>query len=114
MLQYSVVKFHDDRNATEHGKKLFFIFFEWKNSIIEESHLLHTTTPWSVLAGLCGVFLTLHRGYQLAHTTFHRVQKDKRRRTIRKQRIEEYKRSRSKQLSQQSTTKFGISDTAVV
>ena len=92
-LQYSVVKHHDRRNELDQHKKLFFIFFEWKNAVTEQAHIVYTTTTWSVIAGLCGVFLMLHRGYQFAHTTFKRVQKDKKRRTMRKQRIEEYRRS---------------------
>ena len=61
IFQYSVVKFWDKRMEPIPKKHLFFIFFEWKNNVIEESHLVYTTTPWSIGAGLCGVFLMLHR-----------------------------------------------------
>jgi hypothetical protein len=84
-----VVKFIDRRPVDEQGRHLFFIFFEWKNDIIEQSRLLYTTTPWSIGAGLCGVFLTLHRVYQLAQTSYKRMQKDKRRRSIRKRTLRE-------------------------
>lgn len=90
-LQYSVVKFWDRRNATQQEKHLFFIFFEWKNNIIEQSVLLYTTTPWSIGAGLCGVFLTIHRGFQLAQVAYRKFQKEKRRRTTRKQTLRELK-----------------------
>ena len=94
-FQYSVVRHWDSRPEGERSKHLFFIFFEWKNDLIEQSYLIYTTTPWSIGAGLCGVFLTLHRGYQLAQTSYKRMQKDKRRRTIRKQTIRELKRQKS-------------------
>ena len=87
-FQYSVVKFWDRRPEHMRGRHLFFIFFEWKNNIIEQSYLIHTTTPWSIGAGLCGVFLTLHRFFQLAQTSYKRVQKDKQR-SIRKRTLRE-------------------------
>ncbi|KAI0220511.1 hypothetical protein LSAT2_028005, partial [Lamellibrachia satsuma] len=90
-VEYSVVKFWDRRNATQQEKHLFFIFFEWKNNIIEQSVLLYTTTPWSIGAGLCGVFLTIHRGFQLAQVAYRKFQKEKRRRTTRKQTLRELK-----------------------
>lgn len=52
-------------------------------------------TPWSIGAGLCGVFLTLHRGYQLAQVGYKRVQKDKARRSIRKRTIRELQSQQS-------------------
>ncbi|XP_064632728.1 proton-activated chloride channel-like isoform X2 [Lineus longissimus] len=79
-VEYSVVKHHDRRPESELKKHLFFIFFEWKDNIYEESYLLTTTTPWSIGAGLCGVLLTLHKGYQLAQVSFKRMKKDKQRR----------------------------------
>ena len=89
-FQYSVVEFHDRRSASEKDTKhLFFIFFEWKNDIIEQSYLIYSTTPWSVGAGLCGVFLMLHKGYQLSHTSYMRMQKDKERRLQRKRTLKE-------------------------
>ncbi|KAK2173466.1 hypothetical protein NP493_874g01006 [Ridgeia piscesae] len=88
---YSVVKFWDRRSAKQQKKHLFFIFFEWKNNIIEQSVLLYTTTPWSIGAGLCGVFLTIHRGFQLAQVAYRKFKKEKRRRTIRKQTLRELK-----------------------
>ncbi len=94
-FQYSVVRFVDRRPENETKNHLFFIFFEWKNDIIEESHLLYTTTAWSIGAGLCGVFLTLHRVYQLAQTSYKRVQKDKMRRSMRKRTLRELQRQRS-------------------
>ena len=94
-LQYSVVKYHDTRNATERKKHLFFIFFEWKNGIIEQSNLVYTTTPWNMGAGLCGVFLAIHRGYQLARSSYNHFQKDKRRRTLRKQTLRELRSQKS-------------------
>ena len=95
--QYSVVKFHDRRPEDEKKRHLFFIFFEWKNDIIEQSYLIYTTTPWSIGAGLCGVFLTLHRGYQLAQTSYRRVQKDKERRSYRKRTLRELRKQKSMQ-----------------
>ena len=68
IFQYSVVKFWDKRNESIPKKHLFFIFFEWKNNVIEESHLVYTTTPWSIGAGLCGVFLMLHRYEIILHS----------------------------------------------
>lgn len=100
-LQYSVVKFWDRRPANETDKHLFFIFFEWKNNIIERSVLVYTTTPWSMGAGLCGVFLMLHRGYQLAQTTYKKAQKEKQRRSMRRQTIRELRRQRTLQEEQQ-------------
>ena len=55
------MKFWDRRAEAARKKHLFFIFFEWKNAVIEQSNTIHTTTPWSLGAGLCGVFLMLHR-----------------------------------------------------
>ena len=97
-LQYSVVKFHDRRPDDQKHRHLFFIFFEWKNDIIEQSYLIYTTTPWSIGAGLCGVFLTLHRGYQLAQTSYKRVQKDKERRSYRKRTLRELRKQKSMQM----------------
>lgn len=56
---------------------LFFIFFEWKNNIVEQSFLLYTTNPWSIGAGLCGVFLTLHKAYSLLRASVKKVKKEK-------------------------------------
>ena len=84
-LQYSVVQLVDRRPVEQQTNRLFFIFFEWKNNIVEESRELYTTTPWSMGAGLCGVFLTLHKAYQLAQESYKRVQKDKARRSMRRQ-----------------------------
>ncbi len=94
-LQYSVVKFWDRRDEEFQNKHLFFIFFEWKNNIIEQSYLIYTTTPWSIGAGLCGVFLTLHRGFVLAKTSYKRVQKEKERKKIRRQTIRDLKKQKS-------------------
>ena len=110
-FQYSVVKFHDRRPKDEQDAKLFFIFFEWKNDIIEKSYLVYTTTPWSIGAGLCGVFLTLHRGYQLAQTSYKRVQKDKARRSIRKRTIREMRKQMSSR--QASRTDSDVEPAAV-
>ncbi|ELU13614.1 hypothetical protein CAPTEDRAFT_34671, partial [Capitella teleta] len=89
-VEYSVVRFYDRRPPdVSNTTHLFFIFFEWKNDIIERSYLIYTTTPWSIGAGLCGVFLTLHRGFQIAQTSYRRVQKDKQRRSIRKRTLRE-------------------------
>ena len=79
----------DRRPENERHRHLFFIFFEWKNDIIEQSRLLYSTTPWSIGAGLCGVFLTLHRVYQLAQTSYKRMRKDQQRRSIRKRTLRE-------------------------
>ena len=95
MFQYSVVKFHDRREASERDNHLFFIFFEWKNDIIEQSYLIYSTTPWSVGAGLCGMFLMLHKGYQLSHTSYTRLQKDKERRMQRRRTLRERRQSRA-------------------
>lgn len=103
-LQYSVVKFWDRRQSTERKKHLFFIFFEWKNNIIEQSYLVYTTTPWSIGAGLCGVFLTIHRGYQLAQIGYKRARKDKERRSIRKRTIRELKKAKSVEKSRDGSS----------
>ncbi|XP_074645017.1 proton-activated chloride channel-like [Tubulanus polymorphus] len=88
-IEYSVVRHWERRNKSQRHKHLFFIFYEWKNDFIEESFLVYTTTPWNIGAALCGVFLTLHKGYQLAQTSYKRMKKDKqRRRTIRQRRQE--------------------------
>ena len=100
MMQYSVVKSHDRRPESEKKRHLFFIFFEWKNDIIEQSYLIYTTTPWSIGAGLCGVFLTLHRGYQLAQTSYKRVQKDNERRRYHKRTVRELRKQKSMQSDQ--------------
>lgn len=67
---------------------MFFIFFEWKNNIVEQSFILYTTSPWSIGAGLCGVFLTLHKAYTLIRASVTKVKKQKKklkaRRSIRK------------------------------
>ena len=94
-FQYSVVRFHDRREEEEKKRHLFFIFFEWKNDIIEQSYLVYTTTPWSMGAGLCGVFLTLHKGYQLSQTSYKRIQKDKERRSTRRRTIRELRHRRA-------------------
>ena len=94
-LQYSVVEFHDRRPDNDTTRHLFFIFFEWKNDIVEESHLLYTTSPWSIGAGLCGVFLMLERGYQLAQISYKRVHKDKVKRALRQRTLRELKQQQS-------------------
>ncbi|CAH1783881.1 unnamed protein product [Owenia fusiformis] len=93
-VEYSVVRFIDRRPEDDKKRHLFFIFFEWKNDLIEESYMMYTQTPWSVGAGLCAVLLTLHRGIQIAQLSFKRVQKDKRRRTIRRRTIQEVKEAK--------------------
>lgn len=95
------MRFYDRRPPdVSNTTHLFFIFFEWKNDIIERSYLIYTTTPWSIGAGLCGVFLTLHRGFQIAQTSYRRVQKDKQRRSIRKRTLRELRQLSQSQNSE--------------
>ena len=67
--------FHE-RNRTH----LFFIFFEWKDDLIEETYFLYATTAWHVGACLCAVFLTLHKAYSLLHTSVKKAKRNRRKR----------------------------------
>ena len=81
MFQYSVVKHWDIRPQEEKNRThLFFIFFEWKNNLVEQSELLYTTSAWSIGAGLCAVFLTLHKAYTLLKASVKRAKREKRKR----------------------------------
>uniref|UniRef100_A0A1I8GFN0 Proton-activated chloride channel n=1 Tax=Macrostomum lignano TaxID=282301 RepID=A0A1I8GFN0_9PLAT len=61
-------------------KKQFFLFFEWKSGILAESHVVRTQSVWSVGASLCGVLLTLHKGYSLAAGNVRRLKRTRDRR----------------------------------
>ncbi len=86
ILQASVVKYFGSNESF--GGQPFFIFFEWKNNIIDQSFHLYTMTPWNLVAAMCGLLLALHKASMtalLCRSRLKKVKKEvKRRKTIRR------------------------------
>uniref|UniRef100_A0A1I8HTS3 Proton-activated chloride channel n=2 Tax=Macrostomum lignano TaxID=282301 RepID=A0A1I8HTS3_9PLAT len=80
-LEYSLVWHWDRHQSDASSRKQFFLFFEWKSGIVAESYIMRTQSVWSFGAALCGVLLTLHKGYSLAAGNIRELRRTRARRT---------------------------------